>query len=583
MITQNIKPGMAAVTVIAVLALLVRVWGTSFGLPYDFTADEPHQILQALKIGAGEGGPLVQMWHTIGKGGLDYLLFFEYSLLFCFWWVTGKVGGANDFALAYLTDPSAFYLLGRITVASLGALTCVAVYGVGRRLYGPRSGLLAALIGALALDHATNSHLINVHIPMACALWLAVWCYAEYEHRPSNTRLCWTGVLAGLAISLAYNAAIGLLMLLLAIAMRRDTVVPLAERVAAAARVLGAALLTVLLLSPDLLLGAGALLENFHQVLGSAAGEPQAPANATRAAIDAVTILREQSWRDYLPILVGWRYLPVMVVALVGGVVGLVRGERWSWLLVGANLLLIAILSAADRGVSERYMLPMTPALWLLAARGVVALGGRRGWLQALLVCAVVAPSAFLIVKMDYTLTRTDSRVQAKQWLEAQVPAGARLLVDGMRFRYIQSPPLKPSAAALERQIANLHGSEPKYPKRFIDLYRAAKASLPGPSYDLHSTVYGLEVGELDDYVRACFDYVVTSSDVAERYAADPLRTAHPRTARFYDGLRSHPAFREVYRVSGAPWVAPGPTITIYAITSACANRSQSLPVGQDR
>jgi len=581
MITQNIKPGIAAIGAITLLALFVRVWGTNFGLPYDFTADEPHQILQALKIGAGEGGPLVRMWHTIGKGGLDYLLFLEYGLLFCFWWLTGKVSGANDFAIAYLSDPSAFYLLGRITVASLGALTCVAVYGAGRRLYSPRIGLLAALIGALALDHATNSHLINVHIPMACALWLAVWCYAEYEHRPSPARLWWTGILAGLAISLAYNAAIGLLMLLVALLTHRGAAQAGGSRVGAAARVLAASGATVLLLSPDLILGAGALLQNFQQVLG---GAEQAPAaDATRAAIDAVTILREQSWRDYLPILVGWRYLPVTLAALVGSVAGIVRGERWSWLLLGANLVLVAILSAADRGVSERYMLPMTPALWLLAARGVVALGGGRAWLQTLLVLLVVTPSAFHIVRMDYTLSRPDSRVTAKQWLEAHAPDGARLLVDGMRFRYIQSPPLKPSPAALERQIANLQGSELKYPKRFIDLYREAKSALPGPAYDLHSTVYGLEVRALDDYVRECFDFVVTSSDVSERYTVEPLRSAHPQAARFYEALRSHPAFHEVYRVSGEPWVAPGPTITIYAVDSACGKRSQSLRANEKR
>ena len=72
------------------LALLLRVWGVTFGLPYDLTADEPHQIVQALKVGAGQGGPLVRMWHTVGKGGLDYLLFIEYSLLFAGWWLIGQ-------------------------------------------------------------------------------------------------------------------------------------------------------------------------------------------------------------------------------------------------------------------------------------------------------------------------------------------------------------------------------------------------------------------------------------------------------------------------------------------------------------
>ena len=90
------------------LALAVRLWGIAFGLPYDLTADEPHQIVQALKIGIGEGGPLVRMWHTIGKGGLDYILFGEYGVLFVVLWLTGQVAGPREFGLLYLQDPTWF-------------------------------------------------------------------------------------------------------------------------------------------------------------------------------------------------------------------------------------------------------------------------------------------------------------------------------------------------------------------------------------------------------------------------------------------------------------------------------------------
>ncbi|MBK8960347.1 MAG: glycosyltransferase family 39 protein [Proteobacteria bacterium] len=576
MITQNTRTHIAA---IALVALAVRVWGTNFGLPYDFTADEPHQIVQALKIGAGEGGPLVQMWHTIGKGGLDYLLFIEYGVLFCVLWLFGKVQSAQDFAFLYLSDPSVFYQVGRITIASMGALTCIAVYGVGRRMFARRTALFAALIGALALDHVTNSHLINVHIPMACALWLAVWCYVEYEHRPRSALLWASGALAGIAISLAYNAVVGLAMLAVALLTSSAPARHGLHRRTALLRLLGGGLVTVLLLAPELLTSGAALLENFRQVLGDSAATPALDHDSPRAAIDAVTILRAQGWSEYLPILLGWRYLPVTLAALAGGVAGILRRERWTLLLTGGIVVLVMLLSASDRGASERYMLPMTPAFWLVAARGVTALSGRRAWLAALLMVAVTAPNAYHIIRMDYTLTRPDSRVLAKQWIESHVPAGARLLVDGMRFRYIQSPPLKPAPAALERQIAALQGSELKYPKRFIELYRSAKSSLPGPAYDLYSTMYGLEVRELDYYVSACFDYIITSSDITDRYAAGPLRVQYAQTARFYDALRTHPAFREVYRASGEPWRTTGPTITVYRVASACGSPAQPATV----
>jgi hypothetical protein len=517
------------------------------------------------------------MWHTVGKGGLDYLLFFAYGVLFVFWWLLGKVASANDFAMVYLTDPSAFYLLGRLTIATLGALTCVAVYGAGRLMFSRSTALLAALIGALAIDHATNSHLINVHIPMAAALWAAVWVYLKYEGVPSRTRLLASGALAGLAISLAYNAVIGLAMLAAALLSRPAAHLGARARVPALGLLLAGALFTIALFSPDLLGGAGALLHNFEQILGSnpAPVSGAAPAGAeTRAAIDAVTLLREQSWRNYLPVLLGSRYLPVTLAALIGAAVGCYRRERWCWLLSGASVLLVLILSASDRGASERYMAPMSPALWLLAARGVSALGSGRAWLRGLLVLAVVSPGAIGLVRADYTLSRTDSRILAKHWIETHIPADAKLLVDGMRFRFIQSPPLKPNDVALQRQLDALATSELKYPKRFLDLYERAQASHSGPRYDLHSTMYGLELRDLDHYVAACFDYVVVSSDVSSRFSSGAQRQQWPAAAAFYDGIANHPAYRELYRVSGAPWQAPGPTITVYAIDSPCGKRS---------
>src|SRR5690606_2512752 len=96
----------------------------------------------------------------------------EYGVLYAVWWLTGVVQEPRDFAIRFLQDPTAFYLAGRYTIALMGALACVAVWGVARRIYNPRVALGAALIGATAFDHGANSHLINVHVPTVMALWM---------------------------------------------------------------------------------------------------------------------------------------------------------------------------------------------------------------------------------------------------------------------------------------------------------------------------------------------------------------------------------------------------------------------------
>jgi hypothetical protein len=74
-----------------------------------------------------------------------------------------------------------------------------------------------------------------------------------------------------------------------------------------------------------------------------------------------------------------------------------------------------------------------------------------------------------------------------------------------------------------------------------------------------------------DYYVRQCFDYVVTSSDITDRYATPAARARHPEAAAFYDRIARDPRFEVVYQVSGRPWERTGPAITIRRINHRCA------------
>ena len=103
-----------------------------------------------------------------------------------------------------------------------------------------------------------------------------------------------------------------------------------------------------------------------------------------------------------------------------------------------------------------------------------------------------------------------------------------------------------------------------------LSLYAEAQKRVSGPKYDVHSTVYGLEVRELDDYVRECFDYVVTSSLNESRYATEESRLRFPKSARFYDEIRTDSRFERVYRVEPVLRKQPGPTITVYRISPRC-------------
>jgi hypothetical protein len=540
-------------------ALALRLWGITFGLPYDLTADEPHQIVQALKIGVGEGGPLVRMWHTIGKSGLDYLLFGEYSIMFVVWWLLGRVDGPRAFALQYLTDPTAFYLVGRVTVALLGALTSMAVFFAGKRMYDVRTGLGAAVIAAVAYSHIAASHVINVHVPMAFALWTGVAAYCAYEASGRRRTLVIAGLLCGAAVALSYSAAIGLAMLLVARLSRRSD--PWADRAKDAVVLGGASLVSIALMSPDLLTGAGLLIRNFT------ATRLAVPNGAdVRGAIDAVTILRQPDRDGFVQLLLKPDTLVMTIAAVLGVIAGVPRRERWTMLLSGTTAAALVALSASNRGLSEMYLFPVLPAMWLLSSRGVAALSLGGMPLRAAGVAAIAAMPLFLAVRENIMLSKPDTRILAKRWIEANIPSGATILMDGMRFRFVPGVPLNADRATLARRLADLENSELALSGQMLSLYREAAEQADGPAYNLHSTVYGLEVEHLDLYVRSCVPYVVVSSFNEKRYQTDAASRLHPKSARFYRDIKTDSRFQVVYAVGPVMWQQLGPTITVYKV-----------------
>jgi hypothetical protein len=103
-------------------------------------------------------------------------------------------------------------------------------------------------------------------------------------------------------------------------------------------------------------------------------------------------------------------------------------------------------------------------------------------------------------------------------------------------------------------------------------MYREAARGMPGPRYDLHSTMYGLEVKSLDYYVDSCFDYVVISSFNEKRYESAAAQASYPDAVAFYREIRRDPRFTRVYEVQPAMWERVGPTLTVYQVS--CRHRT---------
>lgn len=548
-------------------ALGLRLWGIGFGLPYDFTPDEIHEIVRALKLGAGEYN-----LQAFTKGGLYLILFVEYGFLFAVWWLMGQVTGPTDFALAYLQDPTAFYLLGRVTVALMGVATCLVVFEIGKRAHDWRVGLGAAVIGATAYYHGLWSHYINVDTGMVLCIWSSILAYMEHERRGHLRWLIVSGSLAGAAIAFKLPGAIGLLPLTLAAVTPWNKWSQPRVMIRRLGIGLLALLVTLAILSPGTFAGLRVIPHFFSGFQASEYPVDDPPQSFdVDTAIDDITVFRVG---NYLNILLRDTYVILTLGALLGAVIGCIRKHRWDiiWCAVVAAFLLV--MYAADRPGNERYLLPVMPAFWLLAASGVVVVARGRGAVMAVLFAGIVVVPLHALMYQNYMWTRPDTRVLAKEWIEANVPDGARILMDGMKYRFIQSPPLNPDEATVARRVdqAEVEGSDLSrgVSTRALDLYSKAMTLVSGPRYDLHSTVWGLDVRDLSYYLEACFDYIVTSSVNSHRFAGPSEAAAYPHSATFYRSLPTDPRFEVVYSAVPATWKIQGPIITVYKVKHSC-------------
>lgn len=573
---------------ILAVGLLVRLWGIDFGLPYEgltygqLTYEESKEVHRAFKLGVGE-----YVWQ-FSKGGMYLILFVEFGFYYVLSLAMGWVHDSKDFALSVLQDRTTAYLIGRVTNALMGTLTVLVIYALGRKLYDRRTGLVAACLGALAYFHAQFSTVINVDVGMALALWGSVLLYAIYEERGTVRWLVATGAASAAAIAFKLPGGIVVPLILGAITTTPGMHRRPGETVKGFAIYCVSLAVVLTVIAPEWLLWAAEIVQEIA---------PSAQAATTAAADDAASLDEEIfalsnvrhgiSFR-YLEHLVSSYNVVLTVMAAAAFALGLWRKKRWEILLGAMVVVFIVGMSSSGWTQPERYLMPIVPALWLLGARFIVEMArGRRALLVAGL-AAVLAVPVWTLARAASEKSGDDTRVLAKAWIEQHVPAGSRLLIDAMQYRNIIGPPLNPDEKTLRNQVARVESRVEEgqeigrgVNKRTLALYEEAQRRIPGPRYELHSTVHGLAVESPDYYVENCFDYVVTSSIVTNRYLPGGVQSEqHPQSARFYDQLPRDRRYEEVHREVAVPWHSSGPTITVYKVRHPCAGPGASRSAG---
>jgi hypothetical protein len=391
------------------LALGLRAWGNRYGFPQPWARpDELRWVRIALGL-LEDPDPRWFEWPTLHA-----------YLLAAIYWVWGRAGlllGHYPSWHAFLNpDPNGYpadlVLIGRWLSAVIGALTIPVTWRLGQRL-GPRgAGLLAALCMAVAFGPVRDAHWALIEALLLLGIVGTLLLVVRALEGPTLGRFALAAVAAGLAASAKYSGV--------------TLAAPIALAVLLARRAEGRSVLGTLW-DRRLLVAA------VFVILAFVAGSPFMIVSR-KEFMDSMAI-REWSYRDASfgtavgfihHVVFSLRYSHGLVMEIAGIVGLLALGLRSPGrMTVVAYTLATYLAFGPARIVPMRYASSLAPGIVLGAAWAVIALSHRlpRPRLAVGVMAAVlVAEPLYRDVRLDLLLSREDTRVTARRWLETYVP-----------------------------------------------------------------------------------------------------------------------------------------------------------------
>lgn len=565
------EPVFLGLALLIIAGFFMRVWGISFGLPHIYHPDEGFEVNRALQLASGSFD-----FTRVAKGGYFYVIFVEFGFLFVFAKLAGLVETTKDFALWFIRDPSAFYLIGRFTTAVIGTICVYLTFRVGERYHSRWLGLVAAIFVAFNSLHIQHSHYITVDMPLTTLVMASLLCMLKLLDSGQPRFYLWTGFFIALASMTKLPGVVLLVPFFIAhLVFQRNLGKAWLPAIFAKDGVIGFIVFLVVYVAgaPGIVIylpGIVSTVFGLYGIEGEAedemSDEPPGTGGMEDAGVELATVTDFQAFDFYLGATIesmGW---PVFILSIIGLLYAAryLRAKNWVLISFVVTFFVLLALSAQADMAFNRYVLPFLPALAVLAAAPLVDLirkmfEPRMNYRPAVAIIALaaVAPSFLAAIENNRAFGIVDSRTLAKNWVLENVPEEATILIEGFTTQvYKGTVPLLNTSANVEDAIKIFKDNNENGKARY---YKLELEALKKNRFNLVLYNWGT-LEPLESYLEMGAEWIIVRPSAllgSPKYALNG--------PEFLESVRNSPKLELLFKADGGRSEGGvGPDIEIY-------------------
>ena len=417
------------IVVILLLAGFLRLWGTDFGLPFQYHPDEKYFFLPIEKLANWQ--PLD--WYGAPGTTLVYLNgFFGYI-------IANLIDAQRPIQSFIDEDPTLFYLLPRIFLALIGTLSAFFIYLLTDKLFkNKKISLLAALCLTVSVMHVEHSHYVRPDVLAAFFLILvSYFSWLIYQKGKLKYYLL-AGLFLALAVVTKYPAVLGVIFIILGhlfytLKQKRKKIKD-NFKMFFNKKIILAGFLTIIffvIVFPYIIL-------DFDQVIESVTRE----ARTEHAGADSLNF-----WGNLNFYLSNYHWYVgtfIFIFAILGIIYSIVKAKNQFFFIV--TYLVICIIFISSLALHwHRWTLILIPFTSILSGAGIYAFLRvlwyylKEKWkvntvvvkiLFIIILCLIFYPPLLRSVRMSYSLAHDDTRDVTREWALENIPRDSSIVIE---------------------------------------------------------------------------------------------------------------------------------------------------------